>query len=184
MRALTNRPPLIRALVGVLIVVGVLAAPPVTQAAALRPTAASTTSTAQQAATAVSAFRSDMTATLNAYLARYGDRLTEAERTRVTTLITQADTDLKGVSDQANTTVRWAKRGNASRTAASAKAAVQQYDRAYARAEQAIAEIKPILAPRLGFFEALEAQGDLDNRMATYRGLGTQLRGVVTASKA
>ena len=139
---------------------------------------------AARASSAVTAFRTNLQRTLSSYVNRYGDRLAEAERARVNELIAQADRDLAGVATQAATTTRWAKRGNQAKALASAKSAVRVYGGAFARAEQAIAEIKPILAPRLGFLEAIEAQRDLDAQMTRYRALGTQLRAVVTTLKA
>jgi succinate dehydrogenase flavin-adding protein (antitoxin of CptAB toxin-antitoxin module) len=152
-------------------------------ASALSTRNADATRDAQQAATAVSSFRNELQGTLSRYLTAYGDRLTEAERARVTVLIAQADKDLAAVSTQAATTARWAKRGNQQKASQSAKSTVRLYDGAFSRAEQAIAEIKPILAPKLGFMEAFEAQRDLDTQMGRYRSLGPQLRAVLTALK-
>lgn len=168
----------------VLVSVGatVLAAVPVS--AAPTRTVTSDAAVAQQAGDAVAGFRTDLQRTLNTYLSTYGDRLTEAERARVTTLIAQSDKDLAAVSTQADSTTRWTKRGNRTKARRSASSAVRAHDSAFARAEQAIAEIKPILAPRLGFLEAIEAQRDLDAHMNRYRALGTQLRAVVATLKS
>jgi succinate dehydrogenase flavin-adding protein (antitoxin of CptAB toxin-antitoxin module) len=144
---------------------------------------ASDAAVAQQAVAAVAGFRTDLQRTLNTYLSTYGDSLTEAECARVTTLIAQSDSDLAAVSTQAESTTRWTNRGNRTKAQQSARSAVRVYESAFARAERTIAEIKPILAPRMGFLEAIEAQSDLDAHMNRYRALGTQLRTVIQAVK-
>jgi len=125
-----------------------------------------------------------MTTQLNDYLARYGPRLTEAERARGGELTTQSDADLAQLQELANATASWERRRNRARALKAAGDAVRAFDRAYARAESAIAEVKPILQPRLNIFEALDAQSALDQRMTAYRDLGRQLRAVQTGIKS
>lgn len=155
----------------------VLAMPMASAAPASAPSVASKTS-AKDAAREIGTFRTSMSAQLNDYLTRYGPRLAEAERARVSELITQSDTDLAQVQSLANTTATWERRRNRARAVKAAADAVRSFDSAYARAEAAVAEMKPILQPRLSIFEALDAQSALDQRMAAYRGLGRQLRAV------
>ena len=139
---------------------------------------------ATDAARRVGTFRRSMTTQLNDYLARYGPRLTEAERARVGELTTQSDADLAQLQELANATASWERRRNRARALKAAGNAVRAFDRAYARAESAIAEVKPILQPRLNIFEALDAQSALDQRMTAYRDLGRQLRAVQTGIKS
>lgn len=152
-------------------------------APAVAPAVASLVS-AKDAAREVGTFRASMTAQLNDYLARYGPRLTEAEQARVAELTAQSDADLAQLQVLANATATWERRRNRARALKAAGDAVRAFDSAYARAESAIAEVKPILQPRLSIFEALDAQSALDQRMAAYRSLGRQLRAVQTGIKS
>lgn len=127
-------------------------------------------------AAAVKSFRASMTAQLKDYQARYGPRFTEPERTRVSELVTQTDSDLARLAALASATAAWERRGNRARALRAAKAASTGFDAAYARAEAAIAELTPILKPYLNVFEALDAQAALDQRMAGYRSLGGRIK--------
>jgi hypothetical protein len=62
-----------------------------------------------------------------------------------------------------------------------AAAAVTAYQRAYDEALAALTEVQPILQPKLGLFEALDAKADLDARLSEFRGVGDRLKATAIA---
>lgn len=121
----------------------------------------------------VRAFRMDVRATLTDYSTRYGGRLTTAERRRMQVLQGQVDRQLTLVELR---TAR-AERVSASSASSATKLAAAQdasaaFDRAHASAMSSLAEVEPILRPKLSLFEGLEAKGDLDDMLGRYDEIG------------
>lgn len=121
----------------------------------------------------VRAFRMDVRATLTDYSTRYGNRLTTAERRRMQVLQGQVDRQLTLVELR---TAR-AERVSASSASSATKLAAAQdasaaFDRAHESAMSSLAEVEPILRPKLSLFEGLEAKGDLDDMLGRYDEIG------------
>lgn len=133
---------------------------------------------AAEAARAVTSFRRSMRAELTGYLTRYGPRLSAAERARVDGVINRSDSHLNQVARHTRAAAQWEGRGDRSRALRQATAAATAAERAYQQAELAIAELTPILEPKLGLFEGLDAQAALTTRMRDYRTLVDQIRAV------
>ena len=146
-------------------------------AAAAGTTAGAAGSVRAQVATPIAddvrAFRMDVRATLTDYRTRYGNRLTTAERQRMQALQGQVDRQLTLVELR---TAR-AERLSVSSASSAAKAEAAReasgaFDRAHASAMSSLAEVEPILRPKLSLFEGLEAKGDLDDMLARYDEIG------------
>ncbi len=144
------------------------------------------TSTASASATSVTiasdaqrsvvVFRREIQSTLQGYLATYGSRLSRAEYTRVSKLTAKVDRDLGSLAAKAATTTRLVRSGQRARAASAAATAFTAYQRSYEEAIATLAEVQPILQPKLGLFEALDAKTDLDARLEEFRGVGDQLK--------
>lgn len=118
--------------------------------------------------------RAQASQTMDTYLSRYGDRLTQAERTTLEGLSTTADSELAKVERA----VARAERVSASRKAKKATAlrtALRTHAAAKARAEKSLETAQTILQRRLSIFEALDALSDYESLMTSYNGLGTAL---------
>jgi hypothetical protein len=161
-----------RLLVLLLVVtLGVIAAPTAT--------AADVASSAREAAVEARAFRQDINATLTDNLATYRDRLSPAERTRMQALARTVDRDLGDLQRATATASRLAaKPGVRAKAHRAAQAAVTQFDAGYAKALRNLAELQPILLPRLSIFEALRAKSELDTQLARYAALGERIKAV------
>lgn len=147
-----------------------------TAATAFVPGAASTAvATAAQAHRSVVAFRGQMRSTLQDYLARYRGRLTVDEYTRFAGLAAKVDRDLGALSATSATTARLARGPQRARAARSADAAYRAYQRSYAEALSTLAQVQPILQPKLGLLEAMDAKVQLDTRLAEFRAVGDRL---------
>jgi hypothetical protein len=145
-------------------------------AAAAGTTAGAAGSVRAQVATPIAddvrAFRMDVRATLTDYRTRYGNRLT-TERQRMQALQGQVDRQLTLVE------LRTARAERLSVSSASSAAKLEAareasgaFDRAHASAMSSLAEVEPILRPKLSLFEGLEAKGDLDDMLARYDEIG------------
>lgn len=142
-------------------------------------TAASTIAgQAAQAAGSLSRFRVQMRALLADTLARYGARLSPAEREQMTALARRVDAELGGLERTAKGTVRLLRSGRNGPARDAARRAVLEYERAHAEATATLAQVQPILAPHLGLFEALEAKSLVDGQFRQFEGVGDQLRAV------
>ena len=145
-------------------------------------TAADTTAPARAAAAEARAFRQVINAQLTRDLATYRDRLTPGERTRMRELARTVDRDLGQLQQATATTARLAARpGSRAKAHRAAQAAVARFDAGYAKAMSSLAELQPVLLPRLSIFEALRAKSELDTQLARYAALGEQLRFVERA---
>lgn len=131
---------------------------------------------ARTVATDLGRFRSSLNADLDSYLARYGSRLSPAEAQRVRVLQRQTMRDLRDVQRSVSRVARWDREAKPVQHRRAAAAAYARYENAYARADRAIAELRPMLQPKLNLFEALDASQALDSRMAEYRKLGLRIR--------
>ena len=150
---------------------GVIAAPAATAAEVAAP--------ARQAAAEAKAFREDINATLADNLATYRDRLSPPERTRMQALTRTVDRDLGDLQRATATTARLAATPGARVKAhRAAQTAVTQFDAGYAKALANLAELQPILLPRLTIFEALRAKSELDTQLARYAALGERIKAV------
>lgn len=118
----------------------------------------------------------DVRAMLRDYMDRYGDRLSAADRRRMAQLQSQVDRQLTLVQVKMARAERIA-RSSVSRAVkvAAAHEASVAFDRAHASAIEALAEVEPILRPKLSLFEGLEAKGDLDDMLARYEDLGAAI---------
>lgn len=146
---------------------------------------ASATSTpvakASEAQRSITRFRGEMRTTLQDYLAAYAGRLSRAEYTRVSNLTAKVDRDLGTLAARAAVTTQLARSGNRKGASRAATAAVTSYQRSYDEAIATLAEVQPILQPKLGLFEALEAKADLDTRLDEFRAVGEQLKATSAA---
>lgn len=131
---------------------------------------------ASEAQRSVVVFRGEIRSTLQSYLAAYGSRLSRAEYTRVAKLTAKVDRDLGALASKAARTTQLVRSGNRNRASRAASAAVTAYQRSYDEAIATLAEVQPILQPKLGLFEALEAKADLDARLDEFRAVGEQLK--------
>ena len=121
-------------------------------------------------------FRAGVVAELRSNMARYGDRLTAAERRRVNELIGDVDRDLRALQRATAKSARLARDPGQHRAAdRAATTAAREYDAGYAKAMRSLAEFQPILQPRLSLFEALRAKSALDAHMAAYEELGRRI---------
>lgn len=123
----------------------------------------------------VGAFRVDIRADLADYLARYGGRLSGAERQRMTALSGQVDRSLALLTLRVATAEQRIASGAPS-ARATAASAVAQYERAHAQALATLDEVQPILQPKLSLFEALEAKMDFDEQMSRFESLGDRIQ--------
>ena len=153
-----------------------------TQIPAATPSNPSRVAEAAAAHASATTLRRDVGKLLNRYLTDYGNRLSNAERTRMRFLVKDANRQLSIVETRTATTERLA-RSSASRSAV--YRAAQAADLAFTNAQQSslttIEEVQPMLQSKLGLFEALSAKGDLDEQMARYDFLGVQIRRVSAA---
>lgn len=120
------------------------------------------------------ALRTEAAQTMETYLDLYGDRLSTAERTTLTSLSNQADAELARVQRSVTRAERIpatkpAKKATALRTA------LRVHARAEASAEESLNSARTILEKRLTFLEALNALNDYSALMDSYRDLGTAL---------
>lgn len=153
---------------------------PVTVATATSAVAApSTRAEAAALPAAVKSFRADVMSILRANMSSYGDRLSPTERKRMSTLTAQVNRDLsaleRATARTASLTQSNAPRADRARAAATAAAA---FDAGYGKALANLAEIQPLLQPKLSLFEALKAKSQLDTQMARYEELGARIHGV------
>lgn len=130
----------------------------------------------QDVAGIISAFRTEMGEELRGYMNRYAARLSPVESKRINVLIDQSDSDLRTVERSILRVARWEARGNERQARKAAKRALVKYELALQRAEDAIAEMTPILRPKLNFVEALEANSTLNARMDAYERLNPAIR--------
>lgn len=148
----------------------------------LAPAASATTSAideAQSVRMSVREFRTSVLAELERNLDDYGDRLSHAERTRVTTIVGEVDRDLgrlQSTTAQASRLVTQGAPLKAQRSAAH-RASVT-FDAGYTKALTRLAEMQPILQPRLSLIEGLQAKLDLDEQMGRYELLGQRIHGL------
>ena len=157
---------------------GLLAGSVSAQAAVIAQPTSTITNQAVDAVRSVTAFRTEIGALLDDYLARYGGRLAPAERTRMTRLADKVDVDLARLERTAASTARHLQHGRPKFAASSARRAALSYERAYAEATVTLAEVQPILQPHLGILEALEAKAQVDAQFARFRSVGDQLTSV------
>ena len=150
---------------------GLVAAPGASAADAAAP--------ARAAAAEARAFRQAINTQLARELATYRSRLTPAERTRMSDLARTVDRDLRQLQQATAATARLAARpGSRAKAHRAARAAVTRFDAGYAKALGELADLQPMLLPRLSIFEALRAKSDLDTQLARYAALGEQIRAV------
>lgn len=151
--------------------VGLIAAPAAS--------AAQSAQSARGAAAEARAFRQDINTQLARDLATYRDRLTPAERIRMRDLARTVDRDLGQLQQATAVTARLAASpGSRARAHRAAQLAVTRFDTGYAKALANLADLQPVLLPRLSIFEALRAKSDLDTQLARYAALGEQIRAV------
>lgn len=146
------------------------------------PVASAITITANEAASlpaAVSGFRANVVAILRENLTDYGDRLTPAERKHMTSLIGEVNQDLGRLQRAtARTATLTANSAPKAKRASAARNAADTFDAGYAKAISNLAEIQPILQPKLNVFEALRAKSQLDTQMTRYEQLGARIHSV------
>ena len=137
---------------------------------------------ATSAHTSVTRLRQDVGELPNRYLSDYGDRLNTTERVRMRFLVKDADRQLGIVEKRTATATRLASSG-ASRVAVhrSGRAAEVAFTTAFARALTTLDEVQPMLQSKLGLLEAIAAKGDLDEQMARYDAVDTQIRKISAA---
>lgn len=94
-------------------------------------------------------------------------------------LVRTVDRDLRQLQQATAATARIAARpGSRAQAHSAAQSAVARFDAGYAKALGELADLQPLLLPRLSIFEALRAKSDLDTQLARYAELGEQVRAV------
>jgi len=135
-----------------------------------------TTSSPTAIASEVSGFRHDVSGLLNSYYKTYGSRLNPSEKTQMSGLIAQVDTELAQLHRKSKNAATLAHSlAPASKQKLAAKNLAKSYDSAYSHALASLQQVEPILAPKLSLFEVLQAKADLDQSMQQFELLGTRI---------
>jgi len=139
------------------------------------------TAAAQRAATV----RKQASSTLQSYLDDYGDRLSSAERQRVTYWQRTGDRSLRQVQVQSRRTATLARSGaSPSRVNAARQSAIAAHAQARRDVDAALTELVPVLSQRLSFLELLQARADLEASLTGLDQLGRDVAGIPVATAA
>lgn len=139
---------------------------------------------ARQAAAAMAGFRSSVRSSLADYLNRYGSRLSADERQRMSDLAQQADRDLAGLVTRTRQVARLTDRGKRAQASRTAAQAVSAYQQSQAKALATLQQVQPILQPKLGLLEALQAKADMDAQLQQFSEVGALIEATDRALRA
>lgn len=125
----------------------------------------------------VIAFKQQVVSELGQYMNTYDDRLTASENARARAIVTKVGTQLDDIARATARAERLAAAKapmNSRRSAA--QAAVRAFDTGYATSQAALAEMTPILQPKLNLIEALGAKSTFDREMGRFQQLGSRIK--------
>jgi hypothetical protein len=168
-----------------LLITGVLATGTPARAATITASETSSiVSSATAAAQSATRVRKEANGALQGYLDDYGDRLSAAERGRVTYWQRTGDRSLRQVQIQARRTAALAHSGaSPTRVNAARERAIAAHAQARRDVDAALTELVPVLSTRLHFLELLQARNDLESSLAGLDRLGQQLQAIPVAAR-
>jgi len=99
-------------------------------------------------------------------------------------LTQQADRDLSSLVSQTRQVARLVDQGKRAQASRRAEMAAVAYQEAYAKALDTLQQVRPILQPKLGLLEAIQAKADMDAQLDQFGQVGALIEATEQALKS